>query len=529
MQKNGIGSMGDGFSKGLDAASAIVIGIISGDITGGLAGASAPYLAEQIKKQTGHYDEAAKDWKTEDKAANLIAHALLGAGVAAAQGNSALAGGIGAVSGEAAADYIRKTLYNDRDPSNLTQAEKENISALAQLASGLAVAAGSGGNIGDVGTAVAGSKNAVENNRLATVEEQKPIDGLAKDNEQEKLLYQAAACTLINCSAELADDDPMKKLYQTLEELGSTDELKSYREALALQEYIKTNFVPDVTGFYPITYETVEKLFEYTSVDKFVDSAAYINNEYSVTTRVGGALQVGFAAGEGALAMTLSPACTSVVGCAPSALLTWSAIDNATTGVTVIIDGKSYATQTGKGLAKLLNISESNGDLLFNAATGLASAKGLANLASSSLSSGNKLTTKESETIKSEVDRVGKLTVDPHAGKVKLAEGSAATDLEKLLGGKVERIKDKDNLADFVFTSGPNKGKTVDFMFTTANGTEKEINAMNQFFNNNWDNNIEVLHTHLDKADIVPLDFRKLTLENQQRLESYINTLSKSQ
>ncbi|WP_392551381.1 VENN motif pre-toxin domain-containing protein [Orbus wheelerorum] len=166
VQKNGIGSMGDGFSKGLDAASAIVIGIISGDITGGLAGASAPYLAEQIKKQTGHYDEAAKDWKTDDKAANLIAHALLGAAVAAAQGNSALAGGVGAVSGEVVADYIRKNLYDDRDPKDLTEQEKANISALAQIASGLAVAAGSGGSIADTGTAVAGSKNTVENNEL---------------------------------------------------------------------------------------------------------------------------------------------------------------------------------------------------------------------------------------------------------------------------------------------------------------------------------------------------------------------------
>lgn len=131
--------------------------------------------------------------------------------------------------------------------------------------------------------------------------------------------------------------------------------------------------------------------------------------------------------------------------------------------------------------------------------------------------------------IKSEIDRVDKLTVDPHAGKVKLAEGSAAADLEKLLGGKVERINDKDSLADFVFTSGPNKGKTVDFMFTTANGTEKEINAMNQFFNNNWNKNVEKLHEHLDKADIVPLDFRKLTLENQQKFENYIKTLSKSE
>ena len=81
---------------------------------------------------------------------------------------------------------------------------------------------------------------------------------------------------------------------------------------------------------------------------------------------------------------------------------------------------------------------------------------------------------KELDAIKREIDRVGKLTVDPHAGKVKLAEGSAATELEKLLGGKVERIKDGDSLADFIFTSGQNKGKTVDFMFTTSNGTQKK-------------------------------------------------------
>ncbi|WP_392551406.1 HNH/endonuclease VII fold putative polymorphic toxin [Orbus wheelerorum] len=171
--------MGSAVSKGIDAATAIVSGLITGDFTGGLAGASAPYLAEQIKLATGSKDPITGEWKNENPEANLIAHAILGAAVAAAQGNSALAGGIGAVSGEAAADYIRKTLYDGRDPSDLTQAEKENISALAQLASGLAVAAGSGGNIGDVGTAVAGSKNAVENNSLA-----KPIiKGLEKGYE----------------------------------------------------------------------------------------------------------------------------------------------------------------------------------------------------------------------------------------------------------------------------------------------------------------------------------------------------------
>ena len=47
-------------------------------MTGGLAGASAPWLAEQIKLHTGHMGEDGK-WKTDDIAGNLIAHAILGA------------------------------------------------------------------------------------------------------------------------------------------------------------------------------------------------------------------------------------------------------------------------------------------------------------------------------------------------------------------------------------------------------------------------------------------------------------------
>ena len=411
--------MGNDFSKGVDSAVSIITGIITGDMTGGLAGASAPWLAEQIKLHTG-----------DNEAARLIAHSILGAVVAELQGNSGLAGGAGAVVGEIAADIIRKQLYG-KEVKDLTEEEKETISALSQLATGLAIAAG-GGNIGDASAAISSSKNAVENNRLSTVEEQKRINELAKDNEQEKLLYQAAACALVHCSAEFADDDPMKAVYQKLEELGSSDELQAYREALALQEYIKTNIVPDVNGFYPITYETVEKLFEYTSGDEFLDSAAYIDNKYSVKTRLLGLLQVLGALGEGGLAVALSPGCTTVIGCGPSALLSWSAVDNGMTGGAVIIDGKSYTTLTGKGLAEALNISESDGDLLFNTITGLFSAKKLSDLASSSLSSGNKLTAKELDAIKSELDRVGnKLKVDPHAGK----------------GNAVDTNKIKDNVA----------------------------------------------------------------------------------
>ena len=102
-----LGGMGSDVSKGIDSAISIVTGIITGDITGGLAGASAPWVAEQIKKHTGHKEENG-NWKTDDVAGNLIAHAILGAVVAELQGNSGLAGGAGAVTGDLAADIIRK-------------------------------------------------------------------------------------------------------------------------------------------------------------------------------------------------------------------------------------------------------------------------------------------------------------------------------------------------------------------------------------------------------------------------------------
>ncbi|MCX8728670.1 VENN motif pre-toxin domain-containing protein [Gilliamella sp. B2838] len=176
--KNGknLGTMGGDVSKGIDSAVAIVTGIISGDITGGLAGASAPWLAEQIKKHTGHMDENG-NWVTDNVAGNLITHAILGAVVAELQGNSGLVGGAGAVGGELAADIIRKQLYG-KDVKDLTEEDKRTISALAQLATGLAIAV-AGGDVGDAGTAIAAGKNAVENNGLT----RGAIKGLEKGYE----------------------------------------------------------------------------------------------------------------------------------------------------------------------------------------------------------------------------------------------------------------------------------------------------------------------------------------------------------
>ncbi|UVM49024.1 hemagglutinin repeat-containing protein [Pseudomonas sp. B21-015] len=147
--------MGSSFQKASKAVSAIVQGVLSGNILGALAGASAPYLAQAVKQMT-----------EGDDAANLMAHALLGAVLAKAQGGSALAGAAGATIGE----LIAKQLYPDKTSDQLTESEKQTVSALSTLAGGLAGAMVTGSSAGAALGAWT-SKNAVENNHLSVVEQ----------------------------------------------------------------------------------------------------------------------------------------------------------------------------------------------------------------------------------------------------------------------------------------------------------------------------------------------------------------------
>ncbi|MDW8847094.1 VENN motif pre-toxin domain-containing protein [Erwinia sp. MMLR14_017] len=120
--------------------------------------AMAPYLAEQIHKLTEGNPEA-----------QAMAHALVGAATSYAAGNSALAGAAGAVSGELMAQLVMNQLYPGRTVSELTETEKQTVSALGTLAAGLA-----GGVTGDsTADAVAGAQtgqNSVNNNLFGGTE-----------------------------------------------------------------------------------------------------------------------------------------------------------------------------------------------------------------------------------------------------------------------------------------------------------------------------------------------------------------------
>ncbi|MFA9499536.1 deaminase domain-containing protein [Mannheimia sp. E30BD] len=138
--------------RAVDAVTAALQGLAAKDVGQAAVGLASPYLNAEIKKYT-----------EGDTQANLIAHALLGAVEAAVTGNNVLAGAAAGAGSEAAADFIVKTLYKGKSTKDLTEAEKQNVALLSQLASGLA-----SGLIGDsTQSAAVGAdigKRAVENN-----------------------------------------------------------------------------------------------------------------------------------------------------------------------------------------------------------------------------------------------------------------------------------------------------------------------------------------------------------------------------
>ncbi len=151
MAASGFGTGGK-YQQAIQAATAAVQGLAGGNLSAALAGGAAPYIAEIIKQTT------------PDGAGRVVAHAVVNAALAVAQGNNALAGAAGAATGEVVG-MIATQMYG-KPVSELSETEKQTVSTLATVAAGLA-----GGLVGDSGaSAVAGAqsgKTTVENNALS--------------------------------------------------------------------------------------------------------------------------------------------------------------------------------------------------------------------------------------------------------------------------------------------------------------------------------------------------------------------------
>lgn len=151
-----------GVGSDLDRATQAITGALSAIAMGNSFGAAANLTQPYIANQIGQYFD---DPQNTNEAARALSHAALGAAVAYLSGNDATSGAAGAVTGEVIAQLAIKELYGDKDPNELTLEEKENIRAVATLASGL-VGAASGGNFEDSATAAAAGYNAAVNNKL---------------------------------------------------------------------------------------------------------------------------------------------------------------------------------------------------------------------------------------------------------------------------------------------------------------------------------------------------------------------------
>ncbi|HFG6254851.1 TPA: hemagglutinin repeat-containing protein [Salmonella enterica subsp. diarizonae serovar 61:l,v:z35] len=158
---------GSDIQRGIQAATAALQGLAGSNIAGALAGASAPELANFIGHNAGIND---------NDAAKAIAHAILGGVTAALQGNNAATGAVGGASGELITGAIAKVLYPDvKDLSKLTEDQKQTLSTLASISSGMAGGI-VGGNTAGVATGAAAGKNVVENNALSATDDKKRQD-----------------------------------------------------------------------------------------------------------------------------------------------------------------------------------------------------------------------------------------------------------------------------------------------------------------------------------------------------------------
>ncbi|WJV51942.1 VENN motif pre-toxin domain-containing protein [Prodigiosinella aquatilis] len=128
------------------------------------AALTAPYLAQLVKAATMPQDGSKAT--ASDIAANAMGHAVVGAVVAELSGQNVAAGAVGAAGGELAARSIMGYLYPGKETKDLTEEEKQSVSALATVASGLASGLVTGDTTGAASGAQAG-RNATENNFLS--------------------------------------------------------------------------------------------------------------------------------------------------------------------------------------------------------------------------------------------------------------------------------------------------------------------------------------------------------------------------
>ncbi|CUY55035.1 VENN motif pre-toxin domain-containing protein [Serratia marcescens] len=228
-----------------------------------------------------------------------MAHAVLGAVTAQLNNQSAAAGGLGAGGGELAARYIAGQLFPGKTAQQLSESEKQQVSALSQLAAGLAGGLATGDTAGAVTGGQAG-KNAVENNALSdlvdAVSQGKTPQQVAEervDAENERYKQQ-------NCAGMSAEACSVKMYTERREELKDilstgadfvpvVGDIKSFAEAQSALDYLVAaiGIIPgagDAAGKAIKAAETALKKGDVAEASRLINKAS---DEVSATLPMG--------------------------------------------------------------------------------------------------------------------------------------------------------------------------------------------------------------------------------------------------
>jgi len=280
---------GSSLQQGISAVTAAVQGLSGGNVAQAISGASAPYLAEKIHELTTDANGKV------NVQANLMAHAVLGAVTSYAAGNAALAGASGAMMGE----YIAQQLYPGVKRSDLSEEQRQTISALGTLAAGLA-----GGVVGDsTADAVAGAqagKTSLENNALSDIAqaqsegktpEQKAGEYVEAENER----YKKANCGGMSaeaCSVKMYEE--RREALKDMASLGAdfvpvVGDIKSFAEAQSALDYLVAaiGIIPgagDAAGKVIRAAETALKKGDVAEASKLINKASDEISAYSSAT-----------------------------------------------------------------------------------------------------------------------------------------------------------------------------------------------------------------------------------------------------
>ncbi|MEL5296033.1 hemagglutinin repeat-containing protein [Serratia nevei] len=285
---------GSDLQKAAQAVTGALTALAGKNLAGALASGASPYLATEIKKLTTNPLTG-----EVDVAANTMAHAVLGAVTAQLNNQSAAAGGLGAGGGELAARYIAGQLFPGKTKEQLSESEKQQVSALSQLAAGLAGGLATGDTAGAVTGGQAG-KNAVENNALSdlvdAVSQGKTPQQVAEervDAENERYKQQ-------NCAGMSAEACSVKMYTERREELKDilstgadfvpvVGDIKSFAEAQSALDYLVAaiGIIPgagDAAGKAIKAAETALKKGDVAEASRLINKAS---DEVSATLPMG--------------------------------------------------------------------------------------------------------------------------------------------------------------------------------------------------------------------------------------------------